>query len=177
MPYSRFIDNSRPSPYTKDYVYDGIRFTHMRFQPGEWMTVEYVGSGLMSEMASQHIQPTGYRKTVEGTLPDMAAGSMTRRDDYPVTPQQNKREAIIETDLWCCKIDGSDEARTDHVSSVRLDVGDALEVETGGRVFVIHGQVAVGDFTFAAPQLLIASAPRVIAPVGGTAYLFKWAKP
>jgi hypothetical protein len=174
MPYSRFINNSRPGPYVKDYVYDGLVFTHMKFKTGDWMTIEYVGSGLMSEMASQHIQPTGYRQTVDGLLPDMAAGSMTRYETFAVEPCHNKRVATEDTDLWCCKVQGSDEASTSYVSSVRIDVDEPLAVLAGENVFLVHGQIQVGDTQFVAPQLVICSSNQTIESVNGVAYAFKW---
>jgi hypothetical protein len=174
----RFIRHSYPAPVTKNYVVDQYLITRMNFSVGQSLTMEYMDTGAVNTLPSQHIQTTGIRAVEGNIIPPTVAGSMTQHDTYEIPPGVYTRVCTEAAENWCLKVNGNEDGDTSAVSSIRLEPSDSsVELAYGDRLFLIHGTVLINGNQIQAPKLVKASGIRLVSAINATAYFFKWPMP
>ncbi len=171
--FMRYVNQSKDIKIvSKDYFIDDYKVTSMFFPAGSWLTMEYVGEGVASDLASKHIVIYGNRVCENDVLPPLTTGHMTEFDNYVIPPGTYKRTTIVDTYQWCIKHKVYEDQQIS-ATSVKIEPNEVYTLNVGKKAYFLDGSIIVSEQTINTPQVLVPSQTRQLTAVTKT-YMFVW---
>jgi hypothetical protein len=124
---------------------DGLYIVRTKFKPGEWVATRVLEQCRYSDLEGVHLHLNGTSKEINGSLPDLEHGWISRHDKFLMDPGIYKRVFDSPTDYWCCL--WTDQRGCEDVDVIKLQVGETCNLQVNQTVFVIQGTATVNTTT------------------------------
>lgn len=170
---SKHVADSQPGPRYSHHYIGKVHFSKTVYEPGMWQEMELPTCGGYAEIDTSHIQPVGTMIDPSEVLAPREPGWMSSEDRHPIQAGVYRRLAITPTEVWCAR-------PRDRVSSVwalnegRARPGELVHATPGTHIFLVHGTLALGDVSFAAPTHIEISSDEKTLVASELSFLFVW---
>lgn len=166
------LGESQPPPISVPYGMDGLLIIRTIYGPGMYVDTRIPERCSWADLESAHIQTLGEVYEVNGKRPGTGPGWMSRDDHLVVEPGDYRRVFRTPGEYWCCLWTAG--RSCDDVGTVKVSTGEALDLEPGTNLFLVGGQVTLGERPIAAPRLLrVQSAGKQLVATTDS-YAFTW---
>lgn len=151
---------------------EGLRIVCTNFKIGEWVITKVPERCSYQDWESVHVHLNGTSGEINGSLPSIGHGWVSRYDPYIMEPGIYKRVFNSPTNYWCCL--WTDERSCEDVQVIKLQTNETCNLLVNQTVFVLQGTGIINSTNLQEHEPVKLTSGNAVLTATTEFYAFTW---